>query len=209
MGIDQPDPRKLLFGTLFVGASALPAGTLISGLLAGVGGNWVAEAVGGVIGAGPPPGAALTRAFARAVQSAATQLRREYGEERARRDGQDAFELLRQAARGITAVDAPAGSADLVGVQRTVAGGLDQLLQGFPDAQVRLVRERLLPTTARAFHAGAGRRARPRAQRLARSSVVAAAHGSGIDDIPSSTIALYRAPGRATLREAAYRRTSD
>lgn len=148
----NPDARKLLFGTLLVGASALPAGNLIAGLLAGVGANWVSEAVGGAVAAGPPPGPALARAFARAVQTAAADLHREYGEERARRDGQDAFELLRQTARGLTAVEAPAGAADIVAVQRGVSGGLDQLLHGFPDAQVRLLRERLLPATARAFH---------------------------------------------------------
>jgi len=148
----SPDARKLLFGTLLVGASALPAGNLIAGLLAGVGGNWVAEAVGGVIAAGPPPGSALTRAFARAVQTASTGLREEYGAERVRRDGADAFELLRQTARSLTLVETPTGAADIATVQRSVSGGLAALLHAFPDAQVRLLRERLLPVTARAFH---------------------------------------------------------
>lgn len=183
MSSEQLDARKLLFGLLLAGASALPAGNVISGLLAGVGGNWVAEAVGGVVAAGPPPGAALTRAFARALQSAARDLRTEYGEERARRDGQDAFELLRQTARGITVVETPTGTADLVAVQRGVAGGLDELLHGFPDAQVRLLRERLLPATARAFHEELARE--PEAWRLY--------HGWLLERMAAQNVALHAA----------------
>ncbi len=194
----NPDARKLLFGLLLTGASALPAGTVISGLLAGVGGNWVAEAVSGVVAAGPPPGAALTRAFARAVQTAARGLRAEYGEERARHDGQDAFELLRQTARGITAVATPSGPADIVAVQRGVAGSLDQLLHGFPDAQVRLLRERLLPATARAFHEELARE--PEAWRLY--------HGWLLERMAAQNVALHAAlvaqPGaRAELADPA------
>lgn len=145
--------NKLLFGTLFVAASALPAGSIISGLLANVGANWVAEALNGVATVGSPAGTPLTRVFARAVQSATTQLHRTYGgTERTRSDGQDAFELLRGVARGITSVEISGQPIDLAGVQRSVASSLDQLLHGFPDAQVRLIREQLLPTTARAFH---------------------------------------------------------
>ncbi|MEI7772684.1 MAG: hypothetical protein WCI67_22020, partial [Chloroflexales bacterium] len=145
MPIEHPDTRKLLFGALFVGASALPAGAVFSGLLAGVGGNWLAEAFGGVVASGPPPGEALARAFARAVQTASTELRKEYGVERARHDGADAFELLRQTARSVTAVETPAGVADLAAVRSSLSGALGQVLLGFPDPQVHLLRDRLLP----------------------------------------------------------------
>lgn len=151
--MEHRDTRKLVLGTLLVGASALPAGGVLAGLLAGVGGNWIAEAVGGAISAGPPPGAALAGAFARAVQAAATGLRAAYGDERVRRDGQDAFRLLRDTARSTTAVSLPPGAADIVAVQRALGDALAQLLHGFPDAQVQLLRERLLPATARAFQA--------------------------------------------------------
>ena len=192
------NPRKLLFGTLLVGASALPACSLISGLLANVGANWMAEALNGVVAAGPPPGTSLTRAFARAVQSATTQLHRTYGPERARRDGQDAFELLRNSARGITstdvAVETPALPIDLAGVQRSVASSLDQLLYGFPDAQVRLIREQLLPTTARAFHEELARE--PEAWRLYHSWL--------LERMAAQSVALHTAlavqpAARATL----------
>jgi hypothetical protein len=166
---DHPAAQKLLFGTLLVGASALPAGSVISGLLAGVGGNWVAEAVGGVIGAGPPPDAALTRAFARAVQTAVAELHIEYGAERVRRDGSDAFALLRQSARSVTTVTPVADAHDIAAVQHTLSGALTKVLYGFPDAQVRLLRERLLSATARAFHSELARE--PEAWRLYHSWV--------------------------------------
>jgi hypothetical protein len=164
MNRDQGAAQKLLFGTLLVGASALPAGSVISGLLAGVGGNWVAEAVGGVIGAGPPPDAALTRAFARAVQTAVAELANEYSAERVRRDGSDAFALLRQSARSVTTVTPVGDAPDITAVQHTLSGALTEVLHGFPDAQVRLLRERLLPTTAHAFHVELARE--PEAWRL-------------------------------------------
>ncbi len=183
MSLESSATRKLLFGALFVGASALPAGAIFSGLLAGVGGNWLAEAFGGVIGAGPPPGVALTRAFARAVQTASAQLRTEYGEERIGHDGANAFDLLRQTARRVTAVESPTGMADIAAVQRHLGGALGQILHGFPDAQVNLLRERLLPTTARAFHEELARE--PEAWRLY--------HGWLLERLATQSMALQTA----------------
>ncbi|EFO80360.1 hypothetical protein OSCT_1777 [Oscillochloris trichoides DG-6] len=198
MPLERPDERKLLFGALLVGASALPAGAVVSGLLAGVGGNWLAEAVGGVIGAGPPPGVALTRAFARAVQTAASDLRKAYGLERVRHEGEDGFDLLRQSAREITLVEAPAGVADMPAVQQHVGAALAQVLHGFPDAQVRLLREQLLPATARAFQEELARE--PEAWRLY--------HGWVLERLATQSAAIQAAlaaqpQARAALGDAA------
>lgn len=164
--MDSADKNKLMLGTLLVGASAIPAGSVVSGLvgvsaipaesvvsglLAGVGGNWVAEAIGGVIAAGPPPASALTQAFTRAVQAASARLAAEYGAERLRHDHDDAFALIRKTARSTTLAALPSTDRDIVAVQRSLATTLADLLHGFPDAQVTLLRERLLPTTAQTF----------------------------------------------------------
>lgn len=152
--MNDSDARKLMLGTLLVGASALPAGNLIAGLLSDVGKSWASEAVRGATGAGPSPGSALTAAFVRAIQAGVSGLRREYGAERLGRDGKDAFDLLRQIARGVTVIEMPSVSDgdDIVAVQRGFSGALATVLSGFPDAQVRLLRVSLLPATARAFH---------------------------------------------------------
>jgi hypothetical protein len=148
-----PDARKLLLGSLLIGASSAPPGGILTGVLTGVGGNWLSEALGSVISAGPPPDAALRAAFTRAVQRAATDLRQAYGRDRVAHDGHDAFDLVRQTARRMTDVTLPPGVADLRAIQQALGGALTSVLHGFPDAQTTLLRDRLLTATAQAFHA--------------------------------------------------------
>lgn len=150
--MQQRDARKLLFGALFVGASALPAGTIVSDLLISIGGNWLAEVVGGVISAGPPPSGALTRTFAKSVELAITKIRVEYGAERVSHDSADAFELLRQTGRSITEVTLPSGTNNIAHFQSTIVGSLSEVLYGFPDSQIRIIQQRLLTLTAHSFH---------------------------------------------------------
>ena len=154
MPLDRTTGAKLTFGLLLVGAGALPASSILGSLLGaagGIGGNWVAEALGGVFGAGPPPDVQLRTAFINAVREAASTLRKEYGSTRVTNDGQDAFALLRKTATSVTTLELPPEAQDLAVVQRELATALTQLLHDFPDAQVILIKQRLLPTTARAF----------------------------------------------------------
>ncbi|PDV97775.1 hypothetical protein [Candidatus Chloroploca asiatica] len=156
MPAESDAKAKLTLGLLLVGASVLPASGILGSVLGaagGVGGNWVAEALGGVFGAGPPPAAQLQQAFTNAVREAASTLREQYGLDRVRHDNADAFDLLRDTARSVTAIELPPEAQDLAAVQRSLAAALNQLLHGHPDAQVLLIKQQLLPTTARAFQA--------------------------------------------------------
>lgn len=159
MPLERGASSKLTFGLLLIGASALSGSGTIAAVVggaaasavSGVGVNWVSEAVGSVVGAGPPPDEALREAFRRAVQAAVKELRQAYTDERVRRDGADAFKLLREVAREARVTEVPQGATEIIAVQRGLADALGQLLHGFPEPQVQHVRERLLPATARAF----------------------------------------------------------
>ena len=157
MPVERNTGVKLTLGLLLVGATALPAGNILVSMLgttaAGVGINWIAETLGGVFSAGPPPHAHLRAAFINAVRESAGMLREQYGLDRVKHDRVDAFELLRETARDLVTLELPPEARDLETVQRGLAAALTQLLHGYPDAQVTLIKQQLLPSTARAFQA--------------------------------------------------------
>lgn len=146
------DARKLVAGALLVGMSALPLGSFVTGVAGGVGGNWVAEALGGALGA-PPPDAELGRVYERALRRAVTELRREYQREYGRLEEPNAFALLQDSSAAIVAAEPLTGAASIGEVQAALVRGLDGLLYGHHERQVALIKARLLEQTARTFQA--------------------------------------------------------
>ncbi|NTU78110.1 MAG: hypothetical protein HGA45_01695 [Chloroflexales bacterium] len=149
--MSQADSRKLFAGALLLGASALPLGSFVAGVVGGVGGNWVAEALGGVVGA-PAPAVELGRAYERALRRAVNDLRREYQRAYGSQETLSAFDLLRESAGSVAGAEPLAGAASIDEVQAALVRGLDGLLYGHPERQVSFVEERLLEQMARAFH---------------------------------------------------------
>lgn len=151
--MDKADARKLVFGSLLAGMSALPMGSFVAGaagIAGGVGGNWVAEALGGVLAA-PAPGLELGKVYERALRRAVNELRRDYQREFGRIEEPSAFALLSDSSTAIVTAEPVAGASSVGEVQTILVRGLDDILYGHNERQVAHIKAQILERSARAF----------------------------------------------------------
>ncbi|MBP1468413.1 hypothetical protein EYB53_022060 [Candidatus Chloroploca sp. M-50] len=149
--MNNTEARTLIAGALLVGVSALPLGSFVAGVTGGIGGNWVAEALGGVMRA-PAPEPALGQVFAHALRRAVITLRRDYQRTFGLVEEPSAFALLHASSADLAATPPLREVSTLVEAQATLVRGLDALLHGHHERQVALLKAQVLEQTTRAFH---------------------------------------------------------
>lgn len=153
--MNRTDLTKTTLGALVIGAGILSGNALALTVAGGIGVNWAAEGLGSLWqNAAAPllsPGSPLTKAYERALRTAANDLKTSYERHHGPVAAANAFNLIVESAAAVAQAEIESGIVDSTTAQITLSRHLDDLLYGHDEQQVIWLRERLLAMTAVAF----------------------------------------------------------
>ena len=147
--------RKIIYGALLFGSSALTGDATLMAAAGGLGVNWVSEALASIWQERNSTRSLrnpITRATSRAIRRAVITLKETYRGQYGSKVDLKPFDLVRDCADSVTeATPSPDNALTSFSANRTLSNALDQLLMGHDEQAVVFLKRELMGAVARAF----------------------------------------------------------